>query len=94
MKVIFSALAAKELRDARGYYELEFTGLGARFSADVQAAIARIVRYPAAWNVERGEIRRCLLQRFPYKVLYSVEPDHIFVIAIAHQHRKPDYWVD
>lgn len=30
----------------------------------------------------------------PCKILYSIEEDHIFVIAVAHQHRKPDYWMD
>jgi len=42
----------------------------------------------------RGEVRKCLLHRFTYKLLYSVEEDHILVIAVAHQYRKPDYWVD
>lgn len=94
MKVVFSALAAKELQDTREYYELEFAGLGERFVTEVKLAIERIVQYPTAWSVERGDVRRNILPRFPYKLLYSVEPDHIFVIAIAHQHRKPDYWVD
>jgi hypothetical protein len=46
-----------------------------------------------AFPVERGDIRRITLTRFPYKLLYSIEPDCLYVIAIAHQHRKPDYWV-
>jgi hypothetical protein len=28
-----------------------------------------------------------------YKLMYSVEKDHVLVIAVAHQHRKPDYWI-
>ncbi len=24
---------------------------------------------------------------------YEIEEDHIFIIAVAHQHRKPDYWI-
>ena len=35
-----------------------------------------------------------ILSRFPYKLLYSVEADHLYVIAVAHLHRAPDYWVD
>jgi hypothetical protein len=27
-------------------------------------------------------------------MLYSIEEGHIFVIAVAHQHRKPDYWIE
>lgn len=94
MKVIFTELARKELSDATEYYEIEQHGLGIRFNDEIQSAIARIVQYPQAWSIERGEIRKCLLHKFPYKILYSVETDHILVIAVAHQHRKPDYWVD
>jgi hypothetical protein len=44
--------------------------------------------------VEHGDIRRLILARFPYKLLYSVETDHVYVIALAHRRRAPDYWVD
>jgi hypothetical protein len=47
-----------------------------------------------AWSVERGEIRKCLLHKFPYKLLYSIEADHILILAVAHQHREPEYWTD
>lgn len=94
MKVIFSALASHELDDAANYLELEFYGLGFKFRAEVKSAAERIARHPMAWSVERGEIRKCLLHKFPYNLLYSIEPDHIFIIAVAHQHRKPEYWVD
>ena len=42
----------------------------------------------------KEEVRKCLLHKFPYKLMYSVEGNHILVIAVAHQHRNPDYWVD
>ena len=94
MKVIFSAFARQELDDAVNYLELEFEGLGERFKSEVKTFVELIKRYPAAWSIEQGEIRKCLLHKFPYKILYSVETDHIFIVAIAHQHREPDYWVD
>ena len=62
--------------------------------ADVQEASMRIVEYPQAWSVYRGDVRKCLLHRFPYSLLYSIEEDHILVIAVAHQHRRPYYWID
>ncbi len=94
MKVIFSEIAKLELNDAVAYYELELEGLGKRFKREVKVSISRILKYPEAWPIERGEIRKCLIRVFPYKILYSIENDHIFIIAISHQHRKPDYWVD
>lgn len=93
MRVIFTRIATQELEDAVRFYELEYAGLGRSFKEEVKKAALRVAEYPKAWSIERGEVRKCLLHRFPYKLLYSVEEDHILVIAIAHQHRKPDYWV-
>ncbi|MBW1699940.1 MAG: type II toxin-antitoxin system RelE/ParE family toxin [Deltaproteobacteria bacterium] len=94
MKVIFSRFARQELEDAVHYYELQYLGLGKKFKEEIKRAVSRITRYPKAWSVERGDVRKCLLHKFPYKLLYSIEQDHIFVIAVAHQHRKPNYWVE
>ena len=93
MRVIFTRIARRELEDAVRYYELEYSGLGHRFKEEVRNAALRIAEYPQAWSIERGDVRKCLLHKFPYKLMYSVEEDHIIVIAVAHQHRKPDYWV-
>lgn len=93
MRVIFTRLARQELEDSVRYYELEYPGLGRRFKEEVRQAALRIAAYPGAWSVERGDVRKCLLHRFPYKLLYSVEKNYILVIAVAHQHRKPDYWI-
>ena len=93
MRVIFTRIATQELEDAVRFYELEYAGLGRSFKEEVKKAALRVAEYPKAWSIERGEVRKCLLHRFPYKLLYSVEEDHVLVIAIAHQHRKPDYWV-
>jgi len=94
MKVIFSVLAGQELDDASDYYEQELEGLGSIFRYEVKSAIARIVAHPQAWSAERNGFRKCLMHKFPYKILYSMEPDHMLIIAIAHQHRKPNYWVE
>lgn len=94
MKVIFSTYARLELEDAIHFYDLEYEGLGQQFKAGVRKAVLRIAEYPEAWSIDRGDIRKCLLHKFPYKLLYSIENDHVFIIAVAHLHRKPDYWID
>ncbi|MBU0500089.1 MAG: type II toxin-antitoxin system RelE/ParE family toxin [Gammaproteobacteria bacterium] len=93
MRIIFSVVARQELEDAIRFYDLEFLGLGKRFKREVGKAAKRISDYPEAWSIERGSVRKCLLHKFPFKLLYSIEVDHIFIIAVAHQHRRPDYWV-
>lgn len=94
MDVIFDKLAKLELDDASQYYELQLTGLGIRFEEEVKRGIRRILEYPNAWKIEKEDIRRYVLHRFPYKILYSIEKTHIYIIAIAHGHRRPNYWIE
>jgi hypothetical protein len=94
MGVHFTALAILEMNAAVDFYEFEYSGLGEKFKQDVKEAVLRISLYPEAWSVEKGTIRKCLLHTFPYKLLYSIEEKQIIIIAVAHQHRKPDYWVE
>jgi len=54
----------------------------------------RLRHWPLASPIERGDIRRLILSRFPYKLLYSVAEDCTYIITVAHQHRAPDYWID
>jgi len=93
MRVIFTKIAKQELEDAVHYYELEYSGFGNKFKEEVRKAALRIAAYPQAWHKESGDIRKCILHKFPYKLMYSMEEDHILVIAVAHQHRRPYYWV-
>ncbi len=87
----FSPEAKAEFEDGERYYERQVAGLGAQFRADVREALIRLRSWPLATPVEQGSIRRLILSRFPYKLLYSVEADHIYIIAVAHLHRAPDY---
>ena len=93
MKILFSKFAKNELDDAVSFYETELAGLGILFKKEIRSSILRIKEHPKAWSIEKGDVRKALLHRFPYKILYSIEKDHIVILAIAHQHRKPNYWV-
>jgi|SRR3972149_2704297 len=94
MRVIFDDLAKIELDDGKEYYEMEVIGLGKRFKQEVKRAINIIKKMPEIGSPESENIRRYILHKFPYKVLYSIEKDHIYVIAIAHLHREPMYWIN
>ncbi len=94
MNIIFNELARDELNDAVDFYNLELSGLGVFFKEEIKKSLNRILDYPAAWPAITQDIRKYVLHRFPYKILYSIEKDHIYIIAIAHQHRKPNYWID
>ncbi len=42
------------------------------------------------WPVVEGELRRRLVRRFPFGVLYRSDPEEI--VIVAHLRRKPGYW--
>ncbi|MBI4851689.1 MAG: type II toxin-antitoxin system RelE/ParE family toxin [Acidobacteria bacterium] len=84
--------AEAELNAAIDYYEECKDGLGINFLSEVQEAFRKILQNPLAWSVVRNNFRRCLVNRFPFAVIYVVVNDEIFIIAIAHAHRKPFYW--
>ncbi|WP_123658850.1 type II toxin-antitoxin system RelE/ParE family toxin [Salinisphaera japonica] len=69
-------------------------GLGARYRAAVREALSQIERFPEAGTRLSRRTRRRLVNRFPYGIVYRHTDDGIFVVAIAHLHRKPEYWRD
>ena len=93
MRIIFDDLAEREYDDTIEYYEIEIKGLGKRFKAEIKRALRNIVKFPTIGTIEELDIRRYILHKFPFKILYSIEKDYIYIIAIAHMHREPNYWI-
>ncbi len=92
MNFPFHPDADEEFIEAVAYYEGCEPGLGLDFSREVYAAIRNAFDYPTMWPEIEDKVRRCLVHRFPYGVLYSVEPGGIFILAVMHLHRDPGYW--
>jgi plasmid stabilization system protein ParE len=92
--VRFLETAEIELDQALHWYESQAPGLGDAFLIEVLSAADRIARYPEAWQPLEEGVRRCRLSRFPYGLIYTIDHDDILVLAVAHLHRRPDYWRD
>lgn len=85
--------AEAEVEDAMEWYEAQRAGLGVEFNEAVGAALDRIEERPVCgWKYKDQGQRVLALDRFPYCIYYSVEENAIFIHAVAHQRRKPDYW--
>lgn len=94
MTVRFLRLAEEELDDAVDWYNQQTEGLGKDFLDEMDRAIRRSVAFPySSPEIEPG-LRRCLLARFPYGVIYGLEGNALIVVAVAHLHRQPRYWAD
>jgi hypothetical protein len=66
--------------------------LGRRFLDDIRFAIDTIRERPKLGVEIAYGFRRVLVRRFPFSIIYFVEPEQIVVVAVAHQSRSPDYW--
>ena len=84
--------AQAELDEAIAWYAEQAPGLGDAFLIEALKTIQLIEHFPKAWHPLTPEIRRCRLRRFPYSVVYTQDGSELLILAIAHQHRKPDYW--
>ncbi|MCK9364174.1 MAG: type II toxin-antitoxin system RelE/ParE family toxin [Syntrophales bacterium] len=94
MKVRFLELARFELDDAFAWYEEQMPGLGRELLQEVDRSIHRATRWPLSGKVIASELRRCLVKRFPYGIIYGIEEDTLVVVSIAHLHRRPYYWIE
>jgi toxin ParE1/3/4 len=81
-----------EINEAADFYDLESPGLGNVFVDEVQRAVEIISQFPDAAPLIRGSVRKKLLAKFPYYLIYSVRPDELRLLAVAHQKRRPFYW--
>lgn len=91
------AEAEEELAAAMDWYERHRPGLGGEFLQAVAATLQTIPDGPATFGLVPGvpenlPVRRALVQRFPYAVVFLELPDEIRVLAVAHGHRRPGYW--
>ena len=92
--VRFLRPAELEMLEAARYYEIQAPGLGDDFLNKIGSAVKDIGAYPERWPVVRFNIRRRLVHRFPYGLLYRIDPEEVVVLATMHLHRHPNYWLD
>ncbi|MEA3467381.1 MAG: hypothetical protein U9R57_04045, partial [Thermodesulfobacteriota bacterium] len=90
---VFKVLLAEQ-RARKMFRLFNVRSLGSEFLNEVEAAIERILQFSEAWSNLSHRTRRCFTNRFPYGLIYQTQKNHIRIIAVAHSHRHPKYWVD
>lgn len=91
-RLLFRAQALSDIDDAYRWYESQRAGLGVSFIAAIEQASIAIEHNPLQYVRVRGEIRRAILQRFPYSIFYIARANALSVIAVLHQARHPSRW--
>jgi len=94
--VVMGEEAERELAAAVDWYE-ERASLGADLLRAMRAAGVRIARRPASFPLCPGVsprlgVRRCVMNAFPFALVFIELPEQLHVIAFAHLKRRPGYW--
>jgi plasmid stabilization system protein ParE len=89
----FHPAAEAELFAAAAFYAERALGLGEEFLGEVERVVRRAAEAPAEGAPYGRGIRRMLLRRFPFGVVYRERPDRpLEILAVMHLRRRPGYW--
>lgn len=91
-RLVISPTAQQDLREAVQWYEAQRSGLGERFAAKIDQLLKRIAVSPFQFPEFDEEVRRALVQQFPYAVYFVLADHAVVILAILHQRRHPDTW--
>ena len=92
MRYVFHPEALTEYAEAVQYYVEQRDGIAQVFIDSIEDAVYQIRGSPKRYAVIEEDVRRCLAQKFPYAILYTIEQDYILILAVMHCSRKPGYW--
>ena len=91
-QLIVETAAEAEIFEAAEWIARRNPAASERFLAAVDDALAAIENNPLQYQVVRGIVRRVLVRRFPYALLYSISDDRVVVTVCFHTHRDPRRW--
>jgi hypothetical protein len=92
IRPIFLPGARADLVEGLRFYRERSPRLGRDSLAEVKQAVRFTTEHPEASPRLRGEVRKKVLLRFPYSVLYVAASRQVLIVALANHYRRPDYW--
>lgn len=92
MRLELTPEAVADIDDATLWYFEEDPELAARFSIELERVLDQILENPRGWTELEPGIRRVLLRKFPYAVIFRVGSEVVHVVTVTHQHREPGHW--
>ena len=91
MRVEYHPLTTSDLNNAVAHYNRQQPGLGDELRIEVYRSIERVLARPSQFSIVARNIRRCLVHRFPYAILFRVEEETLRVLVIRHHRRHPGF---
>jgi len=93
MTLIILEQAEQEFAKSAAYYESKEPGLGMRFRDEVATVVDWILAHPAIPRLRSRGYRRVNLRVFSHYVPYVIRGNILWVVAIAHAHQRPEFWI-
>jgi plasmid stabilization system protein ParE len=93
MTLLVLEQAETEFSKSAGYYESKEPGLGIRFRGEVASVLEWSLDHPEIPRLRHRGYRRVNLRVFPHYVAYVIRGDVLWVVAIAHSHQRPEFWI-
>ena len=87
-KVLIRTAAQAEAAEAYLWYEGRRKGLGVRFADALQACFAQLAQNPKL-EVRKDNFRHVTVEKFPYRVVFAIDGDTVYVYQIRHTSRRP-----
>jgi plasmid stabilization system protein ParE len=92
MRLALHRHARKEIADAAAFYNKRNASVATRFLDDLERVLQQVARDPRRYRLIEPNLHQARIPGFPYVLIYRVDPSEIFVLAVKHDRRQPDYW--
>ena len=92
-KLAFTSRASADIEKAYAWYESQRRGLGAEFQNELTRVLSVLESMPEAGPIVRKDLRRALVNRFPFALYYRLTDFAIEIRGCLHQHRDPSAWI-
>jgi toxin ParE1/3/4 len=93
LPIALHGAAQAEFIEAAAWYDSKRSGLGMEFIAEIDRCVALASTQPRKYALVRADIRRVVVNRFPYSVYFRAEQNRVVVLAVFHSSRDPAIWL-
>jgi plasmid stabilization system protein ParE len=93
-EISFHPEASEDYREAANWYRERSPEAADRFEAEVERVLEFIALNPEMYPPYDAVHRFATLRRFPYSLVFQASAETAYIVAVAHAHRRPEYWRD
>ncbi|RLA06733.1 MAG: type II toxin-antitoxin system RelE/ParE family toxin [Gammaproteobacteria bacterium] len=92
--MLFHPDTEKDIKKSYLWYKKQSSHLGDDFLNELEQSYKLIKEQPNMWLNIRDGYKKFNLNKFPFSIIYKIDNSIIYVVAIMHQKRQPDYWIN